>query len=454
MFETGLFIFRRDLRIQDNLALNLAAKDCKKLYTIFIFTPEQISDKNKYKSDNSVQFMIESLAYLQSDIIKKGGSLNLFYGENNSIISKLIKKWKINAVFFNSDITPYSKKRDKSIETLCKKENIECITADDYYLYDSKNILSGSGEPYTKFTPYYNKVLPIKIPKPVILKSFPFEKSNEGNITLPQAYFKFTDPNSNKLVTGGRENGIKIINGLSKFSKYGTIRNDLDKETTLLSAYLKYGCISVREAYEKMKKVNKDLLRQLIWREFYAQILDNNPKVLGSAMKEKYNKIKWTKNAKLLNAWKKGQTGFPIVDAGMREMNTTGYMHNRARLITASFLIKTLLIDWEDGEKYFAQTLTDYDPASNNGNWQWVASTGADSQPYFRIFNPWSQSEKYDPKASYIKKWVPELRSVPAKDIHNWNTSFEKYKDVKYTNPIVNYEEQRQKALDMYKKVV
>ena len=199
---------------------------------------------------------------------------------------------------------------------------------------------------------------------------------------------------------------------------------------------------------------NDGLIRQLYWRDFYANILSAFPQVLGSAMKPKYNNIQWEKDASLLRAWKEGNTGFPIVDAGMRELNNTGYMHNRARLITASFLIKTLLIDWQEGEKYFAQQLSDYDPASNNGNWQWVASTGADSQPYFRIFNPWSQSEKYDKDAVYIKKWIPELNNIPAKDIHKWDVKCKDYKDTKYNCPIVNYEEQRKKAMNMYKKVV
>ena len=193
---------------------------------------------------------------------------------------------------------------------------------------------------------------------------------------------------------------------------------------------MKYGNISVREAYHIMKNklgIESDLIKQLIWKDFYAQLLYHNPKVLGNALKPKYNDIQWENNPTYLKKWKDGKTGFPIVDAGMRELNKTGYMHNRARLITASFLIKTLLIDWQKGEKYFAQKLTDYDPASNNGNWQWVASTGADSQPYFRIFNPWSQSKTHDSDCEYIKKWIPELEGIPNKSIHQWDKDCEKY---------------------------
>lgn len=457
MFENGLFIFRRDLRIQDNIALNIASEQCKHVFPIFIFTPEQITDKNKFKSDNAVQFMIESLDDLQSNIHKHNGNLNTFYGDNDVIIKKLINNWDIDAVFFNTDITPYAKNRDHSIERICKNMNVECITGQDYYLYEPDAVTTGSGDYYSKYTPYYNKVITLKVTAPKYTRQFHFTKVPGSNITINDAYLKFTDPNPNILVNGSRENGLKILNNISKFKTYNKTRNDLDKETTQLSAYLKFGCISVREAYEKMKSklgLKSDLIKQLIWREFYAQLLYHNPRVLGNPLKEKYDKIKWDKNSKHLRAWKDGLTGFPIVDAGMRQMNETGYMHNRARLITASFLIKTLLIDWEDGEKYFSQHLTDYDPASNNGNWQWVASTGADSQPYFRIFNPWSQSDKHDPDAEYIKKWIPELQDVPSNAIHKWDEEWKKYTNIKYPKPIVDYEAQREKALDMYKKVV
>lgn len=457
MFENGLFIFRRDLRIQDNIGLNLALEQCKNIYPIFIFTPEQVTDKNKFKSDNAVQFMIESLDDLQGNIRKHRGNLNTFYGENDTVIKKLINKWKINAVYFNADITPYAKKRDQSILKLCEKMKVSCVTGQDYYLYEPTAAVTGSGNYYTKYTPYYNNVIRIKVAAPKYPRQFHFTDIDDGDISIPDAYLKFTQPNQDILVSGGRENGLKIINNIGKFKSYGKTRNELDTQTTQLSAYLKFGNISVREAYEKMKSklgLNSDLVRQLVWREFYAQLLYHNPQVLGNPLKEKYSKIQWDKNTRNLNAWKTGMTGFPIVDAGMRQLNATGYMHNRARLITASFLIKTLLISWEDGEKYFSQHLTDYDPASNNGNWQWVASTGADSQPYFRIFNTWTQSEKYDTDAVYIKKWIPELQSVPAKAIHNWNVQWEKHTDIKYPRPIVDYEEQRKRALDMYKKVV
>ena len=200
--------------------------------------------------------------------------------------------------------------------------------------------------------------------------------------------------------------------------------------------------------------LHHDLIRQLIWRDFYIHILDANPQVLhGKSLKSKYDTIRWENNRKWFNAWCEGKTGFPIVDAGMRQLNTTGYMHNRARLITASFLVKLLHVDWRWGEKYFAQSLVDYDPAANNGNWQWVAGSGADSQPYFRIFNPWSQAEKHDPKCEYIRQWIPELRDVDAKSILKWDTEHMNH-DVKYPRPIIDYKKERTNGLNLYKKYV
>ena len=457
MYEHSLFIFRRDLRIQDNKALIEACRNSKVVYPIFIFTPEQVGSGNKFRSDNAIQFMIESLSDLQSEIKRAGGTISFFYDSNEDIVKKLIGKLKLDAIYFNADISPYAKKRDAAIQKLCIAKKVECISTQDYYLHDFSAIKTGGGTTYTKFTPFYNKASKLSVDKPLYLKAYNFSKQSLNNLSLNEMYTRLTKPNEHKLVVGGRANAMKIVNSLSKFSDYEKVRNDLTDETTLLSAYIKFGCVSIREIYHKMRdKLGKGdgLIRQLYWRDFYANILYEFPQVLGSSMKPKYDGIKWTKNAKLLRAWKEGKTGFPIVDAGMRELNTTGYMHNRARLITASFLIKTMLIDWQEGEKYFAQQLSDYDPASNNGNWQWVASTGADSQPYFRIFNPWSQSEKHDKDAVYIKKWVHELADVPAKDIHKWDEKCKDFKNINYPCPIVSYEDQRKKALSMYKKVV
>jgi deoxyribodipyrimidine photo-lyase len=459
LLENGLFIFRRDFRIIDNHGLNYINQKCKNVYTIFIFTPEQVGSGNQYKSNNSVQFMIESLESLASQISKNGGKLICFYGPNKKVVSECIKSFKIDCVCFNSDYTPYALERDHEIMELCKKMQIVCDKIPDYYLHEPGTVMSGSKSPYKKFTPYYNVAIRKKVDLPERAHKIYFRSSSShlpNMISLQEAFHKFVSKeNPNILVHGGREDAVKTLKtALVTQKHYSSTHNDLDKPTTRLSAYLKFGCISIREAYKALKGKH-DLIRQLIWRDFYMNILYFFPYVLGKPMKPSYSKIKWHNNHKWFEDWTKGETGYPVVDAAMTELNITGFMHNRARLIVASFLTKTLLIDWREGEKYFAKKLTDYDPASNNGNWQWVASSGADSQPYFRIFNPWLQGEEYDSDAKYIKKWLPQLNDVPAKDIHNWYKvcNLDKYKKINYPDPICDYDEQKKKALAMFRAI-
>jgi len=454
--ENGLFIFRRDLRIVDNNGLNFLSELCNNIYTIFIFTPEQVGSGNKYKSDNSVQFMIESLENLSTEIRKQGGHLHTFYGNNNKVIADCIKAWDINVVAFNLDITPYARERDDKIVKLCQKMKVFVTYDHDYFLHEPGSIRTGTGEPYQKFTPYYETASKIKVQPPVGLRKLPLKSKDNhvsNKISLNHALSRFTKPNPNILVRGGRPEALKLLARASRNIKnYNAVHNDLSKQTSELSASIKFGCVSIREVYKTLHS-KTGLIRQLYWRDFYANVLYEFPRVIGHSLKEKYDKIHWHHNSNWFKKWCDGETGFPIVDAGMRQMNQTGYMHNRARLIVASFLVKTLLIDWREGEKYFAQTLTDYDVANNNGNWQWISGGGADSQPYFRVFNPWRQAEEYDPKCEYIKKWVPELKDVPNKDIFKWETEFVNYKDIKYPKPIVNYEEQRDKVLKMYSNI-
>lgn len=460
-FENGLFIFRRDFRIVDNNGLNLLNEKCKNIYTVFIFTPEQVGSNNEYKSDNSLQFMIESLQDLEKKIKIAGGHLYTFYGDNEKVITNCISKFNIDVVCYNIDYSPYAKERDAKIVNLCEKMQTYVMYDYDYYLHTPDQIVSGIGKPYVKFTPYYEAALKIKVDQPnqmrilrlTSLKNKKIQTHLTSEISLDKAMNKFTKINSDILVRGGRDEAIRLLRkAITSQKHYSKTHNHLSENTSLLSAYIKFGCLSIREIYKSFRH-NRDFIRQLFWRDFYGQILYNNPKVLGYAMKPSYSKIKWHHNEKWLNAWKNGITGFPIVDAGMRQLNTTGYCHNRARLIVASFLIKTLLIDWRKGEKIFAEKLTDYDPASNNGNWQWCASTGADSQPYFRIFNPWLQQEEHDPDCEYIKKWVPELAELEPKIIHTWYKEWGSHKEVKYNKPICNYEEQKEKALQMYKAI-
>ena len=455
----GLFIFRRDFRLTDNTALLKASKECDKIYTIFVFTPEQVTDKNRFKSGISIAFMIGALGEVSKEIKQKGGKLVTLFGENDTVVEKCIDSWGIDCVYWNRDYTPYAKKRDASLEKMCRKKGTTVSVSEDYYLHAPDTILTGNGTAYMKYTPYMNKAMSKGLPSPsasrVSFLSRSTKKIGNHEITLKDALKTFVDTEQELVETFKREKAIEILRKAAQFKNYDKTRNDLEGETTRLSAPIKYGIVSIREVARAFKN-NKALLRQLVWRDFYAQILNAEPRVLGEALKEKYDKIKWEGSHAHFVKWCKGETGFPIVDAGMRELNETGYMHNRARLIVASFLIKTLLVDWQKGEKYFATKLVDYDPASNNGNWQWVASTGADSQPYFRIFNPWSQSKEHDPDAIYIKRWIPELEEVSAKCIHTWDVccSKEECKGIDYPAPIVDYKVQREKALKMYSTVV
>lgn len=454
-YENGLFIFRRDLRVVDNVGLNLANSLCKHIYPIFIFTPEQVTGANKFKSDNAVQFMIESLNDLSSQINKMGGRLLCFYGHNDTIVSYLIKALDINLVCFNADYSPYAIQRESGIIKICDTKGIAIEYGHDYYLHVPGTIVNSQGNPYQKFTPYYNVALKKTVELPERGRNIHFStslKHLQHTMSLDYAFKRFVGKeNPDILVHGGRTNAIKQLHVASKNIKnYSKTHNELDKSTSQLSAFIKFGCVSIREVYKTFRS-NHDFIRQLFWRDFYANILYSFPQVLGHALKPNYNKIKWHHNERWFKAWTKGETGFPVVDAGMRQLNATGYCANRARLIVSSFLIKTLLISWEHGEKYFATKLTDYDPASNNGNWQWQAGSGADSQPYFRIFNPWRQAEEYDPNCIYIKQWIPELKDVSNKDIFKWYDEWTNYKDTKYPKPIVNYKEQKEKCLKMYK---
>lgn len=452
-FKNGLFIFRRDLRIIDNNGLNFLSTLCNNIYTIFIFTPEQVGSANKYKSNHSVQFMIETLENLSSEIKKQGGNLVTFYGSNNSIIENCIKTWDINVVAFNLDVTPYSRERDDKIIKLCQKNKVFVTYDHDYFLNSPDAVLNGSGNPYVKFTPYYNTASKIKVTPPVKQK-LPLKAINKpiaNKITLNEAMDKFTKINPNILVHGGRENAIKQLKIAAKNIKnYAKTRDNPNLPTSQLSAYIKFGCLSIREVYHTFKSKNA-FIRQLYWRDFYGQIVYNFPHVLGKNLTPKYDKIRWSHNSKWLEAWTKGMTGIPLVDASQRQLVSIGWTHNRCRMVSSSVLTKLMLIDWREGERFYAQHLVDYDVANNNGGWLWSAGGGSDAQPWFRYFNPYLQSKEHDPDCEYIKKWIPELKDVPAKSIHNWETEWENYKETKYPKPIFDYATQKEKSIKMYK---
>ena len=459
-----LFIFRRDLRIIDNLALNQAIEfarnkeDPKNPYNLilaFTFTSEQI-EKNEYFSENSFQFMIECLIELNDNV---NGKLSFF--EDKQFYEKLDN---IKAICFNRDYTSYAIKRDEEIEEYCNKKNIKMITAEDYTLLPMDLIKTTENKTYEVFTPFYNKCIKHynKI-RPVYTRRLRKDTIIKIGETKLDKYIKYDNEHLN--VHGGRDRALTKLRYIRK-GVYNSYKKKRDipshpNSTTELSAYLKFGCVSIRETYFLLKSlygVRTDLIKQLFWKEFYAYITYHNPHVLNGminesneAFNEKYNDIDWKINDDHFEKWCRGETGFPIVDAGMRQMNKTGYMHNRLRMITASFLIKDLHLDWRKGEKYFASKLLDYDPASNNGGWQWVAGTGTDASPYFRIFNPWTQIKRFDNECKYIKEWVDELKYVDINVIKKWNKVYKQHTDIKYSIPIVDHDVVKMSVVHYYK---
>ena len=463
----NIFIFRRDFRIVDNTALTLLKKSYPEydILPVFIFNPKQIDKSvNPYYSVPSVEFMIESLSNLNSYLDSK---LCYLYGEDIEVLSKLLKNVSINCIAFNTDFTPFAKKRDESVRQWCDSNKIPVITYNDYVLYDFK-IKTDSGKDYEVYTPFYRKCIanlklvphPTKDTKDIRAKIY--TAKIQGSIKNIGKFIDGITPQRD--LKGGRDEAFHIISKIRSgfFAKYDKERDypSMNK-TTKLSPYLKFGCVSIREVFWECINAygpSHGLVRELIWREFYANVTNNIPHVLEGQirnkglnypMKLKYKDIEWPQNDINFKKWCDGKTGFPFVDAAMICMNKTGYMHNRLRMIVAMFLTKDMMIDWRLGEKYFATKLVDYDPASNSGGWQWAGSIGADSQPYFRIFNPWTQSIKFDKDCVFIKKWIPILINVPNKSIHQW------YKDHKlfnigYPDPILDHAVESKKSISYF----
>jgi deoxyribodipyrimidine photo-lyase len=449
-YKKGIFIFRRDLRGFDNTALIKATEECETVLCIFIFTPTQITN-NKYKSDACVQFMCESLIQLQKYVPVK-----FFYGDIISVLKELYDCFEFEAIYVNMDYTPYSRKRDNNIEKWCGKQRMGFHSFEDIMLHpifvEGKPILlNKSDKPYTTYTFYKNVSKQLDVPRPQKLEKSNFYTTKiEGELSIEDmsGFFKV---NKNIHVRGGRKHALKILKNMNMFSEYQYTRDLPAISTTNLSAYNKFGCVSIREVYHTLP--DHPLIDQLIWRDFYYYLLWYFPHSQNGSFHPKYDNIEWDDDKNLFKKWRTGNTGFPLVDAGMRQMNTTGYMHNRVRMVCAQFLVKNLLINWKIGELYFASKLVDYDPAQNVGNWQWNASTGIDRFRFgIRIFNPF-QSDKYDPEAIYIKKWIPELENVTPKHIHKWSSSIKELYDTSYPSPIVDHKEKADEFKRRYQKI-
>jgi deoxyribodipyrimidine photo-lyase len=390
-------------------------------------------------------------------------------GDNVKVLKAIHRKEGIESIGSNTDYSPYAKKRSEEIQKFCKKEGIEFYEKEDHVLYD---ILGGQtnkkdNSPYVVFTAYKNHCFKdLKVREVDGFKSFKFQKMENNKYVIDEKHIdNFYEDNPDINVHGGRKNGLKILKNIDDFKDYSKKRDTLTYKTTFLGAYNKFGPVSIREVYWAMeKKLGKHsgLINELLWRDYYMMITHNFPYVLKGQIsgknisyKKEYDNIKWSNNKKWFEAWCEGTTGFPVVDASMKQLNTIAYLHNRCRMIVASFLTKDMHIHFTQGEKYFATKLVDYDPMSNNGGFQWCASSGTDAQPYFRIFNPWTQQEKFDKDCEYIKKWLPELKDVPIKDIHNWYKPevHEKWlgQGIKYYKPILDHDEERKVTLKLYK---
>jgi deoxyribodipyrimidine photo-lyase len=450
-FEKAVFIFRRDLRVEDNTGLIYALENAEEVICIFVFTPEQI-DNNPYRSDFCLQFMLESLEDLEAQIEKKGGKLFYFFDKPENLVVKCIKKLGVNLVVVNRDYTPYSIHRDTLIENVCKKSSVTFKSFDDLLLYSPEDLVKKDGKPYTIFTPFYNnaKKLDVNPPRSNCHRNY---YNKHIDFSKDASLFNQILPHRHEEKKGGRQQALIILKKLGSFSHYESERDFPSKDaTTHLSPHLKFTTVSAREVYWAIAKTfgsDSPLARSLYWRDFFSSIAFYFPRVFKGAFHLKFNQLHWDNNEVNFKRWCEGKTGFPIVDAGMRQLNKTGYMHNRVRMIVASFLVKDLHVSWQMGEKYFAQHLVDYDPAVNNGNWQWSASTGCDAQPYFRIFNPWLQQAKFDPDCTYIKKWIPELGDEKPNTIHHW---YKQASHPKYPLPLVEHTLESKKSLADYKK--
>jgi deoxyribodipyrimidine photo-lyase len=450
-YQRSLHIFRRDLRTADNTALNAALTSSREVVACFIFNDAQVRE-HRYRSVNGLAFMIESLEELEKDISSKGGKLLFLHGDSKTIVSDLITKLGIQAVFVNKDYTPFSQTRDKALADLCASKSVAFHAQTDLVLVDPENFGKDDGKPYTVFTPFFKKASRLDVPKP---------HSSQGTFaslsydtTVSPRDFRPSVSAPQRLSLGGRTHGLAILESIGSFKKYEEERNiPALRGTTILAPHNKFGTVSVREVYHAIAAslgLAHSLIREIYWRDFFTHIARHFPHVFGHAFHRVYDKIRWNKSEEDYDRWCSGRTGFPIVDAGMRELVTTGFMHNRVRMIVASFLVKDLHINWQRGEEFFARHLTDYDPCVNNGSWQWAASTGCDAQPYFRIFNPWLQQKRFDPDCDYIKKWVPELASVAKKTLH---TLFEEdlFRPSNYPAPMVEHSRQKILAEEMFR---
>ena len=491
-YPAALFWFRRDLRAFDNAALHAALTESECVHCAFVFDRE-ILDALEDKADRRVEFIWESVVELRAALEAMGSTLHVIYGRARDAIPELSDTLDVDAVFTNHDYEPQAVARDAHVAAKLKQNGITFVTRKDHVIFEKDEVLTGAGKFFSVFTPYKNAWL--KRLEALHVQPYPIEahKSMFGSLslgervgvrgeahqssfqsktlmpTLEEMGFQSTNLKTLRFPTGASGGEALFSEFLERIDRYADTRNfPAVKGPSYLSTHLRFGTVSIRglvaAAWQRWQEGSRGAevwLSELIWRDFYVHILHHNPRVVEGAFKPEYNAIRWSNDPERFAAWCEGRTGYPLVDAAMRQLNQTGYMHNRLRMVSASFLTKDLLIDWRWGEQYFAQKLNDFDLSANNGGWQWAASTGCDAQPYFRIFNPITQSRNFDENGAFIRKYVPEIAKLSDKDIHApWLTSpverraYDFVPGRDYPLPVVDHGEARAATLAEYKRAL
>jgi len=478
-FDAALMWFRRDLRCADNAALHAALTASRRVYCVFVYDTT-ILDGLPSRTDRRVEFIWQSVNDLGRDLAARGGQLMALHGPSHAEIPQLAARLGAQAVFANHDYEPDAVARDAAVAQALAHAGIGFLTRKDQVIFEKDEILTQGGTPFSVFTPYKNAWL--KKLEPFFLQAYPTQRYS-GNLaraagnarvySLEDIGFRHAGLQALNI-SGGAGAAQKLFADFqARMSWYRDIRDfPAKKGPSYLSVHLRFGTISIRElaraAWQAMQEGEGDResagaatwLSELVWRDFYFMILHHHPRVVSHAFKPEYDAIRWPDDPELFAAWRAGRTGYPLVDAAMRQLNQTGYMHNRLRMIAASFLVKDLLVDWRHGERYFAEHLNDFDLAANNGGWQWAASTGCDAQPYFRIFNPVTQSQKFDADGAFIRRYVPELAGCDARSIHApWTLSADRQRAAgvmighDYPAPVVDHAQARLRALALFQAV-
>jgi deoxyribodipyrimidine photo-lyase len=468
-YDSALFWFRRDLRLDDNAGLHNALRAARRVHCAFVFDRE-ILDALPARADRRVEFIWESVGELGREIRAAGGGLAVLHGRARDEVPALARRLGVEAVFANGDYEPAARERDRAVESALAADGRRLHLAKDQALFERDEVVTQAGRPFNVFTPYRNAWM--KRLDEFQLQAYPVRRHLQGlapptpglagPASLEALGFERTNLADFPVGTGAAGARKLLDDFATRIGDYARARDfPGTRGVSYLSVHNRFGTISIRELARLARAHPGDgadtWLSELAWRDFYFQVLWHHPRVATSAFRAEFERVAWPNDERLLASWREGRTGYPLVDAGMRQLNLTGYMHNRLRMVTASFLVKDLLVDWRLGEAYFATHLNDFDLAANNGGWQWAASTGCDAQPYFRIFNPVTQSERFDPQGKFIRRYMPELGRVPDARIHApWLMSVGEQAESgcrigrDYPQPVVDHAEQRVKALALY----